>query len=190
MLHRIAETRTKDGSDGIFIAATSADSYKEWKGSFLSEKLSAKDIFRTTSSKLPAVDLNNTFYRFTATHMVESWKVAGAGELRLSVKASQRITHFKRLKEAAERNEVHARHGFGARGSSGRRAVSTAAEHEERSRASRDVSQASAGESPAAFEFRHPTWFDDDVSSCCAARTARCVSQTQTICQPANRQNS
>ena len=85
----------------MIYVGTSGYSYKEWKGSFYPEKLAAKDMLPYYSSKLPAVELNNTFYRLPQRSMVESWKTQVPENFRFSVKASQRITHFKRLKEAS-----------------------------------------------------------------------------------------
>src|SRR5713226_4224465 len=81
---------------------TSGYSYKEWKGSFYPEKLPAKDMLSYYASRLPAVELNNTFYRLPQKSMVENWKAQVPSSFRFSVKASQRITHFKRLKEVEE----------------------------------------------------------------------------------------
>src|SRR6185503_18621346 len=81
---------------------TSGYSYKEWKGSFYPEKLAAKDMLPYYAERLKAVELNNTFYRLPQRSMVESWKSQVPDDFRFSVKASQRITHFKRLKEAEE----------------------------------------------------------------------------------------
>jgi len=79
---------------------TSGYSYKEWKGSFYPENLSAKDMLTYYSQQLPAVELNNTFYRTPKPNMIESWKSQVPESFRFSVKASQGITHFRRLKDA------------------------------------------------------------------------------------------
>ena len=81
---------------------TSGYSYKEWKGSFYPEKLAAKDMLPYYAERLKAVELNNTFYRMPQPSMVESWRAQVPDDFRFSVKASQRITHFKRLKEAGD----------------------------------------------------------------------------------------
>jgi uncharacterized protein YecE (DUF72 family) len=78
---------------------TSGYSYKEWKGSFYPEKIPAKEMLPYYASQLSAVELNNTFYRMPQQAMVESWKAQVPDNFRFAVKASQRITHFKRLKE-------------------------------------------------------------------------------------------
>ena len=85
---------------------TSGYSYKEWKGSFYPEKLPAKDMLSYYASRLPAVELNNTFYRLPQKSMVENWKEQVPANFRFSIKAPQRITHFKRLKEVEEETKV------------------------------------------------------------------------------------
>src|SRR6266850_894152 len=42
---------------------TSGFSYKEWKGNFYPEKLPAKEMLPYYASRLPSVEINNTFYR-------------------------------------------------------------------------------------------------------------------------------
>ena len=45
------------------LAGTSGFSYKEWKGSFYPEDLSADAMLSFYAERLPAVEINNTFYR-------------------------------------------------------------------------------------------------------------------------------
>ena len=81
---------------------TSGYSYKEWKGNFYPEKLPAKDMLSYYATRLKAVELNNTFYRLPQKSMVENWKEQVPENFRFSIKASQRITHFKRLKDVED----------------------------------------------------------------------------------------
>ena len=85
---------------------TSGYSYKEWKGSFYPEKIPAKDMLSYYASRLQAVELNNTFYRLPQKSMIESWKSQVPENFRFSVKASQLITHFKKLKDAANETRL------------------------------------------------------------------------------------
>jgi uncharacterized protein YecE (DUF72 family) len=78
---------------------TSGYSYKEWKGSFYPEKLPAKEMLVYYATRLPAVEINNTFYRLPQKSVLENWKEQVPADFRFSVKASQRITHFKRLND-------------------------------------------------------------------------------------------
>ena len=81
---------------------TSGYSYKEWKGNFYPEDLPAKEMLAYYSRRLPAVEINNTFYRLPQASMVENWKDQVPASFRFSIKATQRITHIKRLKNCSE----------------------------------------------------------------------------------------
>ena len=81
---------------------TSGYSYKEWKGNFYPEDLPAKEMLSFYSRRLPSVEINNTFYRLPQPSMIENWKEQVPARFRFSIKATQRITHIKRLKNCAE----------------------------------------------------------------------------------------
>ena len=142
---------------------TSGYSYKEWKGSFYPEKLPAKEMLTYYASRLPAVELNNTFYRLPQKSMVENWKEQVPSNFRFSVKASQRITHFKRLKDVEEETKY---------------LLDTVSALEDRlgvilfqlpPNMKKDLPRLEAflqclpATTKAALEFRHQTWFEDDV---------------------------
>jgi uncharacterized protein YecE (DUF72 family) len=142
---------------------TSGYSYKEWKGNFYPEDLPAKEMLSFYSRRLPAVEINNTFYRLPQPSMIENWKTQVPARFRFSVKASQRITHIKRINNVTDET---------------RYLLETAALLDQRlgvvlfqlpPNMKKDADRLRAfldllpSEVPAAFEFRHETWFDDDV---------------------------
>ena len=86
-------------------AGTSGYSYKEWKGSFYPEKLPAAEMLRYYATQLPAVEINNTFYRMPRANVIESWADQVPGDFRFVVKAPRRITHLKRLRNSREEAE-------------------------------------------------------------------------------------
>jgi uncharacterized protein YecE (DUF72 family) len=161
---------------------TSGYSYKEWKGSFYPEKLPAREMLTFYATRLPAVEINNTFYRLPQKSMLENWKGQVPAEFKFSVKASQRITHIKRLKECAEET---------------RYLLDTAAALEDRlgpvlfqlpPNMKKDLPRLELflaclpTDIRAAFEFRHPTWFDDDVLELLSRKNhALCVSDTDDL---------
>jgi uncharacterized protein YecE (DUF72 family) len=49
-------------------AGTSGYSYAEWKGPFYPARLPATGMLRFYAERLPAVEINNTFYRLAAHH--------------------------------------------------------------------------------------------------------------------------
>ncbi len=81
---------------------TSGFSYDEWRGSFYPEGLPADEMLAFYARQFPAVEINNTFYRLPKAAMLERWREQVPPEFRFVLKASQRITHQKRLKEVAE----------------------------------------------------------------------------------------
>ena len=142
---------------------TSGYSYKEWKGSFYPEKIPAKEMLRYYSEQLTTVEINATFYRMPQPTMLQSWLEQVPPGFRFSLKASQRITHFKRLKDAADET---------------RYMLDTVSALDDRlgvmlyqlpPNMKKDLERLETflkhlpANPPAAFEFRHPTWFDDDV---------------------------
>jgi uncharacterized protein YecE (DUF72 family) len=142
---------------------TSGYSYKEWKGSFYPEKIPAKEMLRYYSERLTTVEINATFYRMPQPSMIENWKEQVPPSFRFSLKAPQRITHFKRLKETEEETKYF---------------LETASVLGDKlgvvlfqlpPNLKKDVAllatflQQLPSTTPAAFEFRHPTWYDDDV---------------------------
>ena len=143
---------------------TSGYSYKEWKGSFYPEKIPAKEMLRYYSERLSTVEINATFYRMPQPSMLENWKEQVPGPFRFALKASQRITHFKRLKETDEETKYFLD-----------TAAAVLAEQlgvvlfQLPPNMKKDLPrletflQLLPPTTPAAFEFRHPTWFDDDV---------------------------
>ena len=81
---------------------TSGYSYKQWKGTFYPDDLAAADMLQFYATKLPAVEINNTFYRLPKTSVLENWAQQVPDDFRFAIKASRRITHMKRLKGAED----------------------------------------------------------------------------------------
>ncbi|MGH7542304.1 MAG: DUF72 domain-containing protein, partial [Gemmatimonadota bacterium] len=84
---------------------TSGFAYKEWKGVFYPEDLSDKEMLPHYASRLPAVEINNTFYRMPTEKLLLGWAAQVPERFRFSIKASRRITHQKKLADAAEETE-------------------------------------------------------------------------------------
>ena len=81
-------------------AGTSGYSYKEWKGPFYPDKLPADEMLRFYAQRLRTVEINNTFYRMPAESVLWQWSEEVPADFAFSLKAPQRISHHKRLREA------------------------------------------------------------------------------------------
>ena len=79
------------------LVGTSGWSYKEWKGSFYPPKMPADEMLRFYAGRFPAVEVNNSFYRIPAERVLASWAEQVPESFRFVLKASRRVTHNNRL---------------------------------------------------------------------------------------------
>jgi uncharacterized protein YecE (DUF72 family) len=163
----------------MLYAGTSGYSYKEWKGSFYPEKIPAKDMLSYYASQLPAVELISTFYRLPQPGMVESWKTQVPDTFRFSVRASQVITHFKRLKDAGAQTRSMLKAISALEDRLGVVIFRFPEDFEKDLKRLETFLKELPADPPVAFDFRHPTWFDDDVLALLRSQNrALCISDT------------
>ena len=147
----------------MIYVGTSGYSYKEWKGSFYPTNLSPKDMLAYYAERFKTVELNNTFYRLPKPNMIESWMAQVPKDFRFSVKASQGITHFRRLKDAAAatRTMLNVMSTFQDRLAAV--LFRMPEDFEKDIERLETFLKALPADTRAVFEFRHPSWFDDEV---------------------------
>src|ERR1041385_3362638 len=142
---------------------TSGYSYKEWKGNFYPEKIPAKEMLQYYAGRLNTVEINATFYRMPQASMLENWKEQVPASFKFALKASQRITHFKRLKETAEETKYFLDTAAVLGEQLGVVLFQLPPNMKKDLPRLQEFLQQLPPVTPAAFEFRHPTWYEDDV---------------------------
>ena len=142
---------------------TSGYSYKEWKGNFYPEDLSAKEMLSYYSSRLPAVEINNTFYRLPQPGMIENWNAQVPARFRFSIKATQRITHIKRLNNVADETKYLLETASLLAQRLGVVLFQLPPNMKKDFERLKNFLVLLPVEVRTAFEFRHETWFDDEV---------------------------
>jgi uncharacterized protein YecE (DUF72 family) len=152
------------------LAGTSGYAYAEWKGSFYPEALPAREMLAFYADSLPAVEINNTFYRLPKKSVLAGWAVQVPDDFRFAIKASRRITHFKRLVDTESET------GFLLESCAALGAKLGALLFQlppdlplDLGRLERFLALLPAG-TPAAFELRHPSWQIAAVDQLLAAR--------------------
>jgi uncharacterized protein YecE (DUF72 family) len=80
------------------LAGTSGFAFKEWKGSFYPDDLKNDAMLGFYAGKFSTVEINNTFYRLPKQEVLAGWAAQVPESFTFAIKASQRITHFARLK--------------------------------------------------------------------------------------------
>jgi uncharacterized protein YecE (DUF72 family) len=83
-------------------AGTSGYSYPAWKGTFYPEDLPNGEMLSFYGTRLPAVEINNTFYRMPKRATLADWADKVPDQFSFVLKASRKITHFKRLKDTQD----------------------------------------------------------------------------------------
>jgi uncharacterized protein YecE (DUF72 family) len=158
---------------------TSGYSYKAWLGSFYPERLAAKEMLKFYAARLPAVEINNTFYRLPKEAVLQSWAEQVPPEFRFVLKAPQRITHVKRLKDASSEVEYLFQVGAALGTSAGAMLFQLPPHLRKDIERLRSFLALLPTERCVAFEFRHPSWMDDEVFACLRERNcALCTAET------------
>src|SRR6266496_5334610 len=160
-------------------------SYKEWKGSFYPEDLPVEEMLRYYGTRLPAVEINNTFYRMPKAAILARWAEQVPDGFRFALKASQQITHRKRLKEASD----PVGYFFDVAATLGDRLGPALFQLPPNLK--KDVSRLTEflailpPASRCAFEFRHESWFADDVFEAWRSHDcALCVAEDEELATP------
>jgi uncharacterized protein YecE (DUF72 family) len=167
------------------LVGTSGFSYKEWKGSFYPEDLPADGMLRFYASKLPAVEINNTFYRMPKASLLAQWAEQVPDGFRFVLKASQQITHRLRLKDAAQPVQYF----FDVATTLGDRLGPALFQLPPNLKKDlprlTDFLALLPPASRAAFEFRHASWFEDDVFEALRSKgAALCIAEDEDLATP------
>jgi len=89
MMHAVA---------GTLHLGTSGFSFDGWKhGVFYPEGLKNREMLHYYSTQLSSVEINYTFRRYPTEKSLTTWREQAADGFTFTLKANQRITHFKRL---------------------------------------------------------------------------------------------
>ncbi len=74
--------------------------YRDWRGVLYPEKLPQREWLARYAEEFGTVEINNTFYRLPKVEAVKGWVDQTPPSFRFAVKASRYLTHIKRLKDA------------------------------------------------------------------------------------------
>lgn len=172
-------------------AGTSGWAYPTWKPDFYPPRTPAKKFLEFYASQLTSVEVNYTFRSLPTEKMLEGWLASTPAHFRFSFKAPQRITHFRRLRDCdadvaqfiAALEPVRQAGKLGLllfqlppnfKADAGLLAAFLAI----------PALQAS-GTTRIAFEFRHQTWFSDEIYAVLRQHEAAlCIAQSDDLVTP------
>ena len=164
---------------------TSGYNYPEWKGSFYPDTLPAAKMLPYYAERFPTVEINYTFYRAPNEKILAGWNSATPERYKLTLKAPKRITHDSRLRDCGDR----VRQFLETSASLGPKLGALLFQLPPNFKKDLAVFDAFLETFPprvcAAFEFRHPSWLDEEVYGRLRARNlALCVADSEKLSTP------
>lgn len=164
---------------------TSGYNYPEWKGSFYPADLAAAKMLPYYAARFSTVEINYTFYRMPSEKLLAGWRAQVPASFRFTLKAPRRITHDAKLVNCQDLSatfcQVAATLGTQL-GALLFQLPPTLKKDLPRLEAFLETLPPKA---PAAFEFRHASWFDGEVFARLKARgCALCVADSEKLSTP------
>jgi uncharacterized protein YecE (DUF72 family) len=164
---------------------TSGYSYKEWKGSFYPDDLPASKMLPFYASRFDTVEINNSFYRMPEAKTVAKWAGEVPDGFTFVLKAPQRITHQKKLIDASD----DVRYLFEVAAELGPKLGPVLFQlppflKKDATRLREFVARLPQ-EQKIGFEFRHASWFDEEIYAILRERdVALCAADTDEVPDP------
>src|SRR5436190_12275919 len=161
---------------------TSGWAYPSWKPAFYPEKLAQTKFLTYYAGQLNTVEVNLTFRQLLKETTAAKWIAQTPDNFRLGIKAHQVITHIKRLKETEDflSRFLGTIEPLANAGKLGPVLFQLPPNMKADLQLLRDFLAALPKGVRAAFEFRNPSWFADDIFSLLREHNrALCIAETE-----------
>ena len=164
---------------------TSGFQYTEWKGNFYPEDLATAKMLPFYAERLNTTEINYTFHRIPAPKTIENWNKQTPEEFRFALKAPQKITHWSKLRECADTMRYFHDVTSGLGEKLGPVLFQLPPTFKKDVLVLADFVNCLPTGARAAFEFRHDSWFGDDVWEVLRSRNvALCIAETEDLATP------
>ena len=167
------------------LIGTSGFQYREWKGTFYPEDLPATKMLPFYAERLATTEINYTFHRIPAAKTIENWNQLTPPHFRFSLKAPQKITHWAKLRDCGKTIGYFHQ----VIGGLGEKLGAVLFQLPPNFKKDAGVLSSFLRELPsnmrAAFEFRDPSWFDEEIFALLADRNiALCIADSEKLNAP------
>jgi uncharacterized protein YecE (DUF72 family) len=142
---------------------TSGYSYKPWKGKFYPKDLPDREMLSFYGEHFRAVEINNTFVAVPKPSVLEGWAAGVPDGFQFALKAPRQITHLRRLNNADEPLTRLFDAADVLADKLGPFLFQLPPTLKKDVLRLRTFLALIPTHVRAAFEFRHPSWFDDEV---------------------------
>jgi uncharacterized protein YecE (DUF72 family) len=159
---------------------TSGYSYPEWKGGFYPKDLPVQQMLRYYGERFRTVEVNYTFRRMPTAALLDGWAGKVAADFRFVLKAPDQITHKQRLKDVGGPLSQLLQVVGVLKDRLGPLLFQLPPNFQKDAARLRDFLTLLPSSCRAAFEFRHPSWFDDEVFGLLRdGRAALCIAEAE-----------
>ena len=164
---------------------TSGYNYPEWRGPFYPEKFSTDKMLAYYAERFRTVEINYTFYRMPTEKLLQGWAAGTPDTFSFTLKAPRRITHDSKLQRCEDLLQSFCR----VAATLDRKLAVLLFQLPPNFRKDAAVLRAFVDLLPegtrAAFEFRHPSWFDAEVFDALRSRNvALCIADSEKLKTP------
>jgi uncharacterized protein YecE (DUF72 family) len=164
---------------------TSGFQYAEWKGNFYPEDMPAAKMLPYYAERLNTTEINYTFHRIPAPKTIENWNKLTPAKFRFALKAPQKITHWSKLRDCADTMRYFHDVVTGLGEKRGPVLFQLPPNFRKDTMLLADFVNGFPDGMRAAFEFRHESWFGDDVWAIFKSRNvALCIAETEDFATP------
>ena len=186
--HEPSRRLSEPAGDLRAFVGTSGWAYATWKPGFYPQAIPQKKFLEYYATQLNSVEVNYTFRQLPTESMLTGWLAASGAGFRFSFKAPERLTHMLRLKDCADAVAALSR-ALAPVAAVGRMGVVLFQLppnfKADVPRLDSFLVDAAASGLRMAFEFRHSTWFCDDVYAVLRRHhVALCVAESEDLETP------
>ena len=164
---------------------TSGFQYPEWKGGFYPEKMPLAKMLAYYAERFPTTEVNYTFRQIPKDTTVAKWVDGTPEHFRFTFKAPQKVTHFAKLRNCGETM----RHFHGVMQGLGEKRGAVLFQLPPNFEKDVETLASFLADLPegmkAAFEFRHVSWFADEVYDVLRNHhAALCLAESEDLVTP------
>jgi uncharacterized protein YecE (DUF72 family) len=173
---------------GKIYAGTSGWAYSSWRPKFYPPKLGASRFLNYYATRLNSVEVNHTFSKDVSADLLCGWVADTPADFALAVKAHRRITHLKRLRGEALQTTaafLSSLEPLRQANKLGPVLFQLPPNFKRDLARLREFLAVLPRERRAAFEFRHESWFVDEVYELLrGAGIALCQAESEKLVTP------
>lgn len=142
---------------------TSGWQYRDWREAFYPKELKQADWLAHYSDRFQCVEVNNTFYRLPERSTFERWRQRTPDDFVFVCKMSRFLTHIKRLLDAPDAVALFMERADALAEKMGPLLVQLPPTMKADTARLADALKSFPDHVKVAVEFRHPSWFSDEV---------------------------